>query len=66
MKEERRRMRRINIYIGGIHHLRLMELSEQTGLSLSEHVRRAVDDYLKSLGMHTYNIEGWRIDKKKA
>ncbi len=37
---------RTNIYLSQIQVARLKKLSDETDLSVAEHVRRAVDDYL--------------------
>lgn len=37
---------RTNIYLPPLQHKALSKLSERTGLSFAEHVRRAVDFYL--------------------
>jgi hypothetical protein len=42
-------MRRVNYYVTEIQAIKLKVLSEATGLSVSEHIRRAIDLYLKEL-----------------
>jgi predicted DNA-binding protein len=38
--------KRVNLYLAEIQIKRLKGLSQKTGLSVSEHVRRAIDEYL--------------------
>ncbi len=40
-------MQRINFYVSKIQIVKLKEISDKTGLSVSEHVRRAIDEYMK-------------------
>lgn len=40
-------MEKIQIYLSELQIKKLRELSEKTGLSFAEHVRRAIDAYLK-------------------
>lgn len=42
-------MRRTNMYFSAPQMERLSSLSETSGLSVAEHVRRAVDAYLKKI-----------------
>ncbi len=37
---------RVNHYMADVQIKRLKKLSKKTGLSVSEHIRRAVDEYL--------------------
>jgi hypothetical protein len=41
------RMIKINSFYSGVQVERLKELSDSTGITVSEHLRRAVDLYLK-------------------
>ena len=42
-------MKRVNYYLSKVQLEKLKELSSKTGLSISEHIRRAIDLYLKEL-----------------
>lgn len=42
-------MKRVNLYLPVVMVLALKAMSEETGLSVSEHVRRAIDQYLSTL-----------------
>jgi hypothetical protein len=42
-------MKRTNMYFPQPMFKRLAELAKRTGISIAEHVRRAVDEYLKRL-----------------
>lgn len=39
-------MQRINFYVSKIQIASLKAISDKTGLSVSEHVRRAIDEYI--------------------
>jgi hypothetical protein len=40
-------MRRVNSYVHNEAIVKLKELAKKTGLNVSEHIRRAIDEYLK-------------------
>ncbi len=42
-------MARINIYIGAKQYQELKRVEEKTGINFSEHIRRAIDQYLDGL-----------------
>ncbi len=43
----RQKLKRINTHIGELQFQKLSQLSEQTGISFSELLRRAIDEYLE-------------------
>ncbi len=45
-------MKRVNLYLPCVQINQLKRLRQQTGLSVSEHVRRAIDYYLKEVIRH--------------
>ncbi len=44
-----RTMKRIDLYISDTQNVELRQLAKETDVKLSEHVRRAIDDYLKKV-----------------
>lgn len=44
--KQRISLKRTNINLGSKQHSELMQLSHETGLHVSDHIRRAVDEYL--------------------
>ena len=48
-------MKRVNYYIPDRQIEKLRELSEHTGISMSEIIRRAIDDYLLGANNDTYS-----------
>jgi len=40
-------MKRVNYHLTELHIKKLKELSKQTGLTVAELIRRAIDEYLK-------------------
>ncbi len=50
-------MRRVNWTITEQQHHALKKLSQQTGLSISELVRRALDKYIGLLGEHSEQLD---------
>jgi predicted DNA-binding protein len=51
-------MKRVNYYITVIQLNKLKMLSNDTGLSVSEHIRRAIDLYLEE------TKDDWKLRKK--
>ena len=45
-------MRKLDFYMTDAQHSRLTELSVETGLTVSEHLRRAIDTYLQQVQTH--------------
>jgi 16S rRNA U516 pseudouridylate synthase RsuA-like enzyme len=56
------RMRRVNWTITEIQHKELKKLSQLTGLSISELVRRAIDKYIGLMGEGS---ESWLNEEKE-
>jgi hypothetical protein len=44
-------MVKISLYLAKQQIEQLRELAERTGISMSEHIRRAVSEYLEKLGL---------------
>lgn len=42
-------MKRVNFYLTEQQIAKLKELFKSTGLSISEHIRRAIDEYVKKI-----------------
>jgi len=40
---------RVGFYLSGLQIKRLKKLSDKTTISVSEHIRRAIDEYLKRI-----------------
>ena len=51
-------MKRVNFYLPSLYMNVLKNISKETGLSVSEHIRRAIDIYI---GILRRDKDAWRL-----